>query len=251
MEKIVLNQISNPGISFTKDVNEKMISLYLYLKENEQKECSYQDFQQDLIEKDIFSGSYIRSFIPFLFNTGMINNYTALINYSNFFTRNGILYVKTILNIKKASENNVDFEKLTNIKNDLLCISLDYMIKIKYKFFEKYLDILSFIKEYRTINREEFYILEYCKQNDYDYHKFIEINRNSPGYYDIYIKTNNDEILSYRSNNAFNYLIAFLAEEQCNYVKKANQSDYQINLKREKFIDSILSQSMKEGSLNE
>ena len=28
-KKIVLNQVSNPGISFTKDVNEKILALYI------------------------------------------------------------------------------------------------------------------------------------------------------------------------------------------------------------------------------
>ena len=34
MEKIVLNQVSNPGISFTKDVNEKILALYDFLNSN-------------------------------------------------------------------------------------------------------------------------------------------------------------------------------------------------------------------------
>ncbi len=250
MKKILLNQISNPGISFTKDVNDKMISLYVYLNENKNNNCSYQDFQKDLIEKNIFSGSYIRSFIPFLYNTGMINNYNENIKYSNFFTKNGALYVKTIFNIKQGNDNNIDIEKLVNIKNDLLCMSLDYMIKNNYKFYDKYLDILKFVKEYKTINREEFYILEYCLQNNIDYHNDIE-NYRSNNSYDIYIKSNNEEILSYRSNNAFNYLVAFLADDQCNYIKKADQSNYRLNYDRELFIDSVLEQVRKEGSTNE
>lgn len=250
MVKIILNQISNPGISFTKDVNDKMISLYVYLNENKNISCSYQDFQKDLIEKKIFSGSYIRSFIPFLYNTGMINNYNKNINYSNFFTNNGILYVKTILNIKKGNDNKINIEKLVNIKKDLLCMSLDYMIKNNYKFYNKYLDILKFVKEYKTINREEFYILEYCLQNNIDYHRNIE-NYRSNNRYDIYVKSNKEEILSYRHNNAFNYLVAFLADDQCNYIKKVDQSNYRLNYDREQFIDSILKQVRKEGSINE
>ena len=54
------------------------------------------------------------------------------------------------------------------------------------------------------------------------------------------LNSNNDEVLSYRSNNAFNYLIAFLSEEQCNYLKKLNHGDYIINEEREKFIDLVL-----------
>ena len=102
------------------------------------------------------------------------------------------------------------------------------MIKSKYKFYDKYLDILKFIKKYRTINREEFYIMEYCLQNSYNYDDYINAYRNESKQYDIYINSNNDEVLSYRSNNAFNYL------------KKLNQGDYIINEEREKFIDLVL-----------
>ena len=84
MERIILNQISNPGISFTKDVNEKMLTLYDYISSNNNMNCSYQDFQDNLISNNIFTGSYIRSFIPFLFNSGMINDYTNGIKYNNF-----------------------------------------------------------------------------------------------------------------------------------------------------------------------
>ena len=247
MERIILNQISNPGISFTKDVNEKMLTLYDYISSNNNMNCSYQDFQDNLISNNIFTGSYIRSFIPFLFNSGMINDYTNGIKYNNFFTKNGLLYIKTINNLKNADENNIDLSKLTAIKNDLLCLSLDYMLKNNYKFIDKYLDILEFVKKYKTINREEFYIMEYCIQNNIDYENYIEQYRNDNQNFEIMIKTNNDEILSYRSNNAFNYLIAFLAEEQCNYVIKYNQGDYMINKNREEFVDSILNQSKKEN----
>lgn len=246
MEKIVLNQVSNPGISFTKDVNEKILALYYYLNSNQNIQCSYQKFQENLINNNIFTGSYIRSFIPFLYNTGMINNYNTGIDYNNLFTKNGLLYVKIIDNLKNAEQKNVDLPKLQTIKNDLLCMALNYMIDNNYKFADKYLDILNFVKNYRTINREEFYIMEYCIQNNLDYKKYIELYRNDNKSFDIYINTNNDEMLSYRSNNAFNYLIAFLSEEQCNYVIKYNQGDYIINKNREIFVDSVINKK-REG----
>ena len=139
MEKIVLNQVSNPGISFTKDVNEKILALYDFLNSNN-KNCTYQQFQEDLINSQIFTGSYIRSFIPFLYNAGIINDYNNGIAYNDLFTKNGLLYVQIVRNIKNASDSNIDLSKMLVIKSDLLCMSLDYMIKSKYKFYDKYLD---------------------------------------------------------------------------------------------------------------
>ena len=91
MEKIILNQISNPGISFTNDVNEKILALYDFSKQKINDSCTYQQFQEELINNNLFSGSYIRSFIPFLYNAGMINDYTNIINFNNLFTKNGVL----------------------------------------------------------------------------------------------------------------------------------------------------------------
>ena len=103
MEKIVLNQVSNPGISFTKDVNEKILALYDFLNSNN-KNCTYQQFQEDLINSQIFTGSYIRSFIPFLYNAGIINDYNNGIAYNDLFTKNGLLYVQI-----KYSNNFIGF----------------------------------------------------------------------------------------------------------------------------------------------
>lgn len=251
MEKIILNQVSNPGISFTNDVNEKILALYDFSKQKINDSCTYQQFQEELINNNLFSGSYIRSFIPFLYNAGMINDYTNIINFNNLFTKNGVLYIKTIQSLKQASESQMNVSELLNIKKNLLCISLDFMIKNKYKFYSKYLDILKFVKEYKTINREEFYILEYCIQNNLNYREYIDLNRREKDYFDIYIRANNDEILSYRSNNAFNYFVAFLADEQCNYICKISHTDYQLNVDREIFLDSVLNEEKKEGGIYE
>lgn len=251
MKKIILNQISNPGISFTNDVNEKLLALYNFSIQKSNDSCTYQQFQEELINNNLFSGSYIRSFIPFLYNAGMINDYTNIINFNNLFTKNGILYIKIIQNLKQVSKNQLNVSELLNIKKNLLCMSLDFMIKNKYKFYSKYLDILKFVKVYKTINREEFYILEYCIQNNLNYREYIDLNRREKDYFDIYIKANNDEILSYRSNNAFNYFVAFLADGQCNYISKINYNDYQLNTDREIFLDSVLNEEKKEGEIYE
>ena len=73
----------------------KLISLYEYVKRNKEKRKSYSDFQDELINEQIFSGSYIRSFIPFLHNFGVIKDY-EVVNYSDFFSMNGEMYIKNM-----------------------------------------------------------------------------------------------------------------------------------------------------------
>ena len=70
MEKnIIVRQISNPGLSFTENINDKIILMSEVVFQNQTQKMSYQQFQQYIIDRGIFSGSYIRSFIPFLYNS--------------------------------------------------------------------------------------------------------------------------------------------------------------------------------------
>jgi len=175
-DKIILRQISNPGISFTTNVNKKLISMSDVILKNIDLKLNYSEFQELMIHNDIFSGSYIRSFIPFLYNVGIINDYNKEICFNDFFTDLGKSYIEIIRTIYTAQENGgneLSINELLKIKSDLIALSLSFMCKSSYKFFVKYYDILCFVKEFETINREEFYIMEYCIENSLDKKTFI------------------------------------------------------------------------------
>ena len=237
---IKLDTISNPGISFTEDVNQKLISLYLFAEQNKKREITYAELQTELIDNGIFSGSYIRSFIPFMRNFGVINDYSKII-YDEFFTKIGKMYIESIINyynIKEIKDEKMEKLQKQNIA-DILCLFLDYLCKNKNKYFEKYLDILYFVKKYNKICKNEFYIYEYCKVNKIDCDELIKKYRDNSETIEIkFFDENNNEI----ENNAFNYFIALLSDEQCNYVCRSNQNYYEINREREDLINSILNQ---------
>lgn len=237
---IKLEAISNPGISFTEDVNIKLISLYTFVQENKNRKVTYSDFQTELINSKIFSGSYIRSFIPFIRNFGIINDYRE-VNYNDFFTSIGKMYIENLIdyyNIKDIQNEEI-LTYLKRNKEDIICLFLDYLCKNKHKYFEKYLDILYFVKKYNKICKTEFYIYEYCKINKINSDELIKNYRENPDSFEIkFVDKDNNEI----GNNAFNYFIALLSEEQCNYVCKSTQSYYQINNQRVDLINSILNQ---------
>lgn len=237
--EIKLNSISNPGISFTDDVNQKIILLYNYINKNREKKISYSDFQAELINEKIFSGSYIRSFIPFLRNFGVVNDYSN-IDFNTFFTRNGKIYVNNIIDyykLKDFEDENIIIKKVKNIKEDLICLFLDYLCDHKNKYYEKYLDILFFIEKYNKICKKEFYIYEYCKENNLESDELISAYRqNLENFEIIFYGKNNNEI----GNNAFNYFIALLSEDQCNYVLKMDQNYYKLNENRKELVDSII-----------
>lgn len=246
MEKnIITRQISNPGLSFTDNINDKIILMSEVIFKNSNLVMNYQEFQNYIIEKNIFSGSYIRSFIPFLYNLGLINNYRE-INFSVFFTKLGLSYIEIIKTIKVANLSNEkldDIKKsLNTIKSDIIVLGLLNMKDSISEYFDKYCDILQFMKKYNTINREEFNILQFCKQNNLDDHEYINSYRANPENFKISILDNRNEIVDYRTNNAYSYFIALLSEEQCNFVIKTNQNNYKLNYNRISLIDSILSE---------
>lgn len=235
-EKIVLKPINNPGISFTPETNIKLLGLNELLEKNKGKTMSYAEFQEMLISEGIFSGSYIRSLIPFLFNLGMINDYSS-ISYNSFFTDIGKSYVSALKLIRDSSEH----ESAIKMKESVLILSLVYMKKNKSKYYSKYVDILKFVKKHKTINREEFFINEYCIQNNLDSTEMINEYRQDESKYDIYILNKYEvEEMSYRSNNAFNYFIAFLADDQTNLLYKQDKNSYAINNKKIEIINELI-----------
>ncbi len=246
MEKnIIVRQISNPGLSFTENINDKIILMSEVVFQNQTQKMSYQQFQQYIIDRDVFSGSYIRSFIPFLYNLGLINNYSE-ISFSNFFTKLGLSYIEIIKTIKKINFSNEELSDTKNylntIKSDIIVLGLLNMRNSTFEYFDKYCDILQFLKKYNTINREEFNILQFCKQNSLNDYEYINGYRTNPENFKISILDNRNEIVDYRTNNAYNYFIALLSEEQCNFVNKVNQNNYKLNYDRISLIDSILAE---------
>lgn len=236
-QKIVLKPINNPGISFTKETNVKLLGLNEILNKDKNKVMSYAEFQELLISEGIFSGSYIRSFIPFLFNLGMINDYSS-IRFNIFFTDLGKSYVSALKLIEDSDEN----ENAIQIKQNILALSLVYMKNTECKYYSKYIDILSFVKKNNTINREEFFINEYCLQNDLDSDKMIDEYRKDESSYDIYILNKDGEEMTCRNNNAFNYFIAYLGDDQTKLVCKQDQNNYVINRNKIEIINELVNE---------
>ena len=242
---INVKSISNPGISFTDDVNEKLILLYQYVEENKGRQVTYSEFQTELIENKIFINSYIRSFIPFIRNFGIINEYSS-VDYNNFFTSTGKLYIENLIDC--ASVKVISEEEISNYfkrtKENILCLCLDYLCENKISYFEKYLDILYYVKKYNKICKNEFYIYEYCKVNKIKCDELIKMYRENPNSIEIRIVGRHNKDVE---NNAFNYFIALLSEEQCNYVCKIDQMYYKINSERIRLVDSILNEYIEYG----
>ena len=234
-QRIVLKPINNPGISFTKETNNKLLGLNEILNNDKDKVMSYAQFQELLINEGIFSGSYIRSFIPFLFNLGMINEYST-ISFNSFFTDLGEAYVSSLKLIEDSNEN----EDAIQMKQNILLFSLEYMKYSECKYYSNYIDILKFVKKFNTINREEFFINEYCIQNNISSDQMIDEYRKNNTNYDIYILNGDGEEMTYRNNNSFNYFIAYLGDDQTKLVCKQDQNNYVINNNKLEIINELI-----------
>ncbi len=244
---ITINQISNPGISLTEETNKKILLIEKIILENNNKQLPYKKFQEYLINNKIFTGSYIRSLMPFLYNLGFINDYKEGVDFSQFFTSLGEAYIECIKALKKISEksNEIVFN-MKEIKSDIILMGLNDMEKKAYNFYCSYCQILKFLKKYNSINREQFFILKYCEQNKLDEIDYIQKYKKNPNSFIIKIINVNNEKVSYKSNNSFNYFIALLSEEQGNLVKKIDQNNFKLNNDKIEIINELLKENMED-----
>lgn len=235
--EIIINQISNAGLSLTKDTNKKLIEMYNVL-EKSSKTMKYQEFQSIMIENNIFSGSYIRSVIPFIYSLGIINDYNHEIEFKTFFTRLGISYIKILQTIADIDENSDIMSNLISIKQDIIVSMLKYMKDTNAKYVNEYMEVLKYVLKNKKINRDEFFLMEYCIENKIDNFNFINTYRNDKDYYTMKIRKNDGEISDYTSNNAFNYVIALLV--QADLLCKFDGNYYVINQARIGMINDFI-----------
>jgi hypothetical protein len=196
-----------------------------------------------LIQNGIFSGSYCRSFLPFLYNCGFTDSYDKEFHINQYFTKYGESYLKILKSISDInSDNNVSKKievllQLYKAKAGILKLALINMKKNNYTHFNLYKTFLEFICKYRTINKEEFYINQfYIQKNTVVPEKIISDYRNGTIQLKEIIGKEPFELIS----NPYTYCKGFLAEEQCNLVVKDQNGNYKINQSEIDFIKEII-----------
>ncbi|MDB7985235.1 hypothetical protein [Faecalicoccus pleomorphus] len=165
--KLILNGCSNPGLSYTEKYKMDIIRLYDYFLNLCPKEIYEYTKLQDLIEDQInIDGSEIRMVIPFLFKIGILSEENAI--------RGGKKLRKIIINDSLFTKEGLCFAQFLKIdknKNSFNDVQKEIVDRIFHKFglmqFEKlrngenliYDDLLVFLKKYKTIDKNEFFIL--------------------------------------------------------------------------------------------
>ncbi len=203
------------GFSFTSKYKLAIISLSNMIDElGAIGVIDYQDLQSRIANKGISDESEIRMIIPFLVKANVINENNCiktstgsrirkLIIDENFFTDQGVEFIKVLqLECNKESTNDPEvIEKIDALYHKAgmylflsLCKSSDYI----------YRELFYFLKKYKTIDKNEFYLLT----NSYENSQMDKL----PDLVDNYRKGKIGEIKIVKNVNDWQYLMGTLQQ---------------------------------------
>lgn len=212
--KLKLEGCSNAGFSLTDIRKEQILELAEWVvKHREDSKKTYKQIQSEIEkESEHLDSSKVRMLVPFLRKMGYVNNEgfeqkNSLISLKEFFTDEGICFVeylkmvsKIILLDKKDIENKIkEVNGLFNMIN---------MINLVNNGEEIYIDTIEFLKKYRTMDKNEFFIMTTLK-NRYEGEHYIKMLDKAIC---KYRKGAFKRIEIIKHQNAYNYVKSFLIE---------------------------------------
>ncbi|MGN9135223.1 hypothetical protein ACTNDG_07285 [Clostridium sp. HCP1S3_B4] len=212
--KLKLEGCSNAGFSLTDIRKEQILELSEWIiNHTEDKPKTYKQIQNEIqIECKHLDSSKVRMLVPFLRKMGYVNNEgfeqkNSLISLKEFITDEGkcfIEYLKMTSKIMQLEQRDIE-NKIEEIDGLFNMIN---MINLISNGEEIYIDTIEFLKKYRTMDKNEFFIMTTMKKR----HEGEE-----------YIKMLDKAICKYRGGifkrieivkhqNAYNYVKSFLVE---------------------------------------
>ena len=212
--KLKLEGCSNAGFSLTDIRKEQILELAEWVvNHREDSKKTYKQIQSEIEkESEHLDSSKVRMLVPFLRKMGYVNNEgfeqkNSLISLKEFFTDEGICFVeylkmvsKIILLDKKDIENKIkEVNGLFNMIN---------MINLVNNGEEIYIDTIEFLKKYRTMDKNEFFIMTTLK-NRYEGEHYIKMLDKAIC---KYRKGAFKRIEIIKHQNAYNYVKRFLIE---------------------------------------
>ncbi len=170
--KIIIENCSSPGASFTKNTNEVIVKIYEWIQKNEEPNLSFIDFRRRLESEKGINDNNARNIYPLLKNCNFAEyEGGSELNTKEFFTNRGLAYVKSLVTInsildgeyeknqKEAAIKEFDGIKrkivYDGIKSLMKTPDLNYTTSIKW--------YLEFLLKFRKINKYEFAYLIYKK----------------------------------------------------------------------------------------
>lgn len=175
--RIVIENCSSPGASFTDNTNSVIVNIYKWIEENNKPVLPFIKFRKRLQAEKGINDNNARNIYPLLKNCGFAYYEAGSeLNTKDFFTKRGEAYVKTLMAKESIAKGDYEEEKREQAIN-----KLDTIIrKIVYDGIEKLLMVpdsnytvsikwfLEFVLRYEKINRYEFAYLVHEKSLDKD-----------------------------------------------------------------------------------
>lgn len=212
--KLRLEGCSNSGLSFTEVRKEQLLEFADWIeKHNKDGDKTYKQIQKEMEnECNGFNASKVRMFFPFLRKLGCIKNdgfekRNSLINLEDLFTDEGKCFIEYLKLVKKIGflERKDINEKMNRINELFSTINL---INIICNDELIYLDVIKFLKKYKRMDRNEFFLMTTLK-NKYQGHDYdIKLNKAIKKYRNKVFK----RIEIIKHEQSYNYIKSFLIE---------------------------------------
>jgi hypothetical protein len=172
--KIIVENCSSPGASFTENTNEVIIKIYEWIQENKEPKLSFIHFRRRLESEKGINDNNARNIYPLLKNCKFVEYEGGTeLNSKSFFTNRGLAYVKAQMTLNSIMDANYEkkqkeFAKkkfdtiieqlvLEGVKSLMKMPDLNYTKSIKW--------YLEFLIRFRKINKYEFAYLIYVKNS--------------------------------------------------------------------------------------
>lgn len=172
--KISVKNTSSPGAMFSENTNNVLLSIYEWILENNYPFVEFKQMRLILASEKGINDNNARNIYPLLRNCGFIRYVkNEVINTSYFFTNTGLAYAK-LLKTEKLIHNDSSYSdsmkksalhKIDETKANLIYKGLTELLRIESNYKEPFVDIISFLLMYKKINKKEFALLLFEKEN--------------------------------------------------------------------------------------
>jgi len=199
------------GVSFTAAFKNKYIEYVNIIEKNKNKELFYTELQELIKNETSITESAVRVDIPFLFNSGFINDYkqdsVGKIKMKSFITNLGKIYYEVVEIKKILNDDKVIEEYINEIESLLIIESLKYRLN-NFKD-EYYIKMLKFIFDNQSMNVNEFYLMVLYENTPNKLKELVTAYRN-----------NEIEINLLGTNNAYQYTKRVLLQADLLFEKE-------------------------------
>ena len=224
--KIIVNNTSSPGASFTDNTNNVLLKTYHWIKKHPNENISFKDFRMRLQSDEGINDNNNRNIYPLLKNGGLVEyEANAAINTSSFFTETGLAYVKILESLNMLDSAIYTEEQISGsqkrfeeIKQEIIYGVLVKLVEDnETNYVEPLINLCKFLLEFDKISKVEYAYMLY-ETNDKSFEEALPSLKNNIHLYregtidfEIDVNVRNDiEIRNATKSNTRNEGLSYL-----------------------------------------